>query len=125
MLGKLLGDRAGALAPLVQAAMTMFLRNRGGNMQGLLDQLSAAGLGQQAQSWVGRGGNLPVTGAQLTQAIGAPEMQQLAAQAGCTPQEAADGLAETLPKVVDQLTPKGHVPEPAVLQRQLSQLMHR
>src|SRR5262245_11374937 len=125
MLGNLLGDKAARLGPLIQSALNMFLQDRGGNLQGLIDQLTAGGLGQQAQSWVRKGRNESVSGAQVTRALGADQIQDLATRAGCTPQEAADGLAEALPKVIDQLTPKGHVPDPVAMQRHLQQLLNR
>lgn len=124
MLGSLLGGKGGAnLAPLIQAALAMFLKNNGGNLNGLMGQLQAGGLGEQAKSWVGGGPNEPVTGAQLTQALGQDKINELATEAGMSPQEAADGLAQTLPEAVNKLTPQGQIPDPAAVQQQLKSLL--
>jgi uncharacterized protein YidB (DUF937 family) len=126
MLGGLLGGQGGQggnLAQLLQAALGMFMKNQGGNLNGLMQQLQAGGLGQQSRSWVGSGPNEPVSGQQLTQALGQDKMDQLAAQAGMTSQQAADGLAQALPQVVDKLSPQGQLPDAQALQQQLSKLM--
>lgn len=122
-LGDLLGGRGGgsssgggnllmALLPLV----VMMLQNRGGaagasgGLGGLLQQLQAAGLGQQADSWVGSGTNAPVSAEQLRNALGPQSIHELAAQAGVSDDEAGEGLAALLPELVNQLTPEGRMP---------------
>ena len=122
-LGDLLGGRAGAagsgggnllmtLLPLV----VMMLQNRGGaagasgGLGALLQQLQSAGLGQQADSWVGTGANAPVSGSQLRDALGQDSIHELAAQAGVSDDEAGEGLAALLPVLVNQLTPQGSLP---------------
>ena len=123
-LGDLLGGRAGtssragggnllmSLLPLV----VMMLQGRNasaggsGGLGGLLGQLQAAGLGQQADSWVSSGANLPVSAEDLSRALGPDTISQLAAQAGVPEDEVSGGLAQLLPEVVDQLTPGGRMP---------------
>ncbi|MFD9657731.1 YidB family protein [Streptomyces mirabilis] len=39
-------------------------------------------------------------------------LQEVAAQAGVSPQEAADQIAQHLPQAVDKLTPTGELPQP-------------
>ncbi|WP_084557259.1 YidB family protein [Hamadaea tsunoensis] len=94
-----------------------------GQLGGLMDQLNSAGLGQQVQSWVGTGENQPVTGQQLTDALGADNLDQVAQQAGIAPDQAADQLAQVLPQLVDTATPNGQMPGPSDLQAMLGQLM--
>lgn len=43
--------------------------------------------------------------------LGGDFLGKLAGQAGVAPQEAANGLADFLPGLVDQLTPNGQLPE--------------
>ena len=89
--------------------VTGLLKEQGG-LQGLLGKLQEGGLGEQAASWVGKGENLPVSGAQIQALLGSDLIRGLAAKAGVGGEEAAGGLAGLLPQVVDKLTPDGQVP---------------
>ena len=106
------GNLLVTLLPLI----LMMLQNRGGNagarggLGGLLQQLQAAGLGQQANSWVGRGDNDTITAEQLRDALGPDSIRELATQAGVSDEEASGGLASLLPELVNQLTPDGRLP---------------
>jgi len=84
--------------------------NGGDPLGGLMDMLTKSGLADQAQSWVGTGDNQSVTGAQVRQALPDDTLQKVAAEAGVTPEQAADQIARTLPQAVDKLTPNGEVP---------------
>jgi uncharacterized protein YidB (DUF937 family) len=77
---------------------------------GLLKQLESAGLGEQVQSWVGHGANQPVSGDQLSAALGGDLMSQLAGQAGVSHAEAGSQLSQMLPEIINMLTPHGEVP---------------
>ncbi|WP_329624268.1 YidB family protein [Streptomyces sp. NBC_01255] len=103
ILGSLLGALAGG-------------KSGGGSdganpLGGLLDMLTKSGLVDQAQSWVGTGENKPVSGAQIAGALPDDTLQKVAADAGVSPQEAADQIAQSLPQAVDKLTPNGAVPQ--------------
>ncbi|WP_037861288.1 YidB family protein [Streptomyces sp. NRRL S-241] len=84
----------------------------GGNnpLGGLMDMLTKSGLADQAQSWLGTGDNKPVSGAQIAEAVPDDALQKAAAQAGVSPQEAADQIAQALPTAVDRLSPEGQLP---------------
>ncbi|GGO57932.1 hypothetical protein GCM10012286_75920 [Streptomyces lasiicapitis] len=116
------GGGANILGALLGALMS---KNGGGNnpLGGLLDGLTKAGLTDQAQSWVGSGDNQPVTGEQVRQAVPDDALQQAAEQAGISPEQAADQIAQVLPETVDKLTPIGAVPsgslEDIIRQQQL------
>lgn len=103
------GNAAGGQNPLLQLAMNLV--NQPGGLQGLIEQFSKAGLGQQAQSWVSTGQNLPISAEQLQQVLGGQggKLQELAAQFGVPQEKAAGGLAELLPSVIDHLTPNGAI----------------
>jgi uncharacterized protein YidB (DUF937 family) len=75
-----------------------------------------AGLGQQAQSWVSSGQNLPISAEQIRQAVGSGKLQDIAKQLGIDHADAAGGLAELLPQVVNHLTPDGVVQDDLVQQ---------
>ena len=83
-----------------------------GGLSGLLQQLQAGGLGEQVQSWISTGGNLPVSGDQLSSILGGAGglLGQLAQQAGVSHAEAGHQLSQLLPQIVDRLTPQGQLP---------------
>ena len=83
-----------------------------GGLPGLLQQLQASGLGEQVQSWISTGANQPVSGDQLSGALGGAGglLGQLAQQAGVSHVEAGDQLSQLLPQIVDRLTPNGQLP---------------
>ncbi|MEV4437665.1 YidB family protein [Streptomyces sp. NPDC049577] len=113
LLGRLLGGDGGD-GPLVAALLgvTGDSGQAGGNpLQGLVTALHDAGLGAKTDSWIGTGSNQSVSGPEIAQALPYQALDHVAQQGGVTPEQAADRLAEALPRVVDKLTPDGHVPE--------------
>ena len=111
VLGKVLGG--GQQNALVEAAMGLLGGggSQAGGLTGLLDKFKAAGLGDHAQSWVGTGQNMPVSGDQVNNALGGDMIKQMAAKLGIDPSHASEGLAQLLPNLVDKLTPNGAVPQ--------------
>lgn len=110
LMGGLLGGQSaqGGQNPLMQVALQMLQQN--GGLQGVLGKFEQAGLGQQAQSWVGTGQNQPINVGALTQIFGSGQIGQIAQQLGLSHEQAAGQLAEALPHVIDKLTPQGQVP---------------
>lgn len=104
---------AGALAPLIAG----FLRD--GGLEKLLANFRSAGLGEQAQSWVGTGANEPVSGAQVGEALSSDQIHAVAQQLGISHEQASAVLAGVIPGVVDEVTPEGHVPTTEELAAQL------
>ena len=56
-----------------------------GGLSGLLDQFRSAGLTQHADSWVSTGQNMPVSGDQVTNALGQGNVQTMAQKLGLPP----------------------------------------
>ncbi len=110
MVAGTLGRQSGA-NPLLNVVMDMVSSKQTGGLGGLLKTLQENGLGEQAASWVSTGQNLPVSGDQIRNALGNGTLGQIAAQLGLTEKDAAGGLADLLPQVIDRLTPDGQVPE--------------
>lgn len=81
-----------------------------GGLQELLKKLTSGGLGAQSNSWVGTGGNEPVSAEQIEAAL-PDEVSQIAAQTGMSPQEVSASMAEVLPGLVDKLSPEGQLPQ--------------
>jgi uncharacterized protein YidB (DUF937 family) len=94
-----------------QAAIDQIHKLFGGNgMQGVVTQMTSAGLGQHVQSWIGMGDNMPISGQQLQQAMDPGALRQVAQATGQQPAQVADQVAQVLPHIIDQATPDGHLP---------------
>ncbi|HUM01513.1 MAG TPA: YidB family protein [Thermoanaerobaculia bacterium] len=115
ILGRLSGNFLGGSSPgssgkqLCQLALQVLQQN--GGLTGVLEKLKASGLAQQAESWVGTGANLPISPDQISKVLGGANLGELAAKLGLPAGTANVGLAEMLPRLIDQLTPQGRVPE--------------
>lgn len=99
-------ELAGAPKKLVAGALEMIDEQKEG-LKGMVDRLSASGLGEQVKSWVSTGANLPVTAAQIQQALGSDEIERLALKTKLSVEEVTSHLAAALPQVIDKLTPDG------------------
>jgi uncharacterized protein YidB (DUF937 family) len=114
MMGGMMGGGTSAQGmqggnPMLQMALRMLQQN--GGIEGLLAKFQQAGMGQQAQSWIGTGQNMPVSPDALSQIFGQGQLGQIAQQLGMSREQATDGLAQALPHVVDQMTPGGKIPD--------------
>ncbi len=109
-----LGGIVGMLASnpqLIQMVLGM-LSNDGaqGGLSGLVGKFQQAGLGPVIASWIGGGPNQPVSGDQVTSALGAGTVSDMAGKLGLNSGEVAGQLSHLLPLLVNQLTPKGEAP---------------
>ena len=102
-----LGGKGNGLAEMALQLVNQYP----GGISGLLQAFQQGGLGEIVNSWVSTGQNLPVSGEQLSAALGNEFIAKLAGQFGIAPQEASNSLADLLPSLVDQLTPNGKMPE--------------
>ena len=131
ILGSVLGGSQGqntAQAALINAVIQMIANKGGGSggLAGLVQSLAQGGLGNVASSWVGMGQNLPVSAEQIRSALGGGSsdgmLAQLARQAGMSHGDAASGLSQILPDLVDKLTPDGQIPQHDSLAEMLGSL---
>lgn len=118
VIGKLAGSQGG----VAQAALELF--NQNGGLNGILEKFNQGGLANLVTSWVGTGGNLPISADQINQVLGNGQVAAIAAKFGISPDMLSSQLAEHLPGVVDKLTPNGELPanESNVLSQVLSML---
>jgi uncharacterized protein YidB (DUF937 family) len=126
ILGSVLGgngqNQNAGQAALINAVIQM-VANKGsgsGGLAGLIGALTQGGLGNVASSWVGTGQNMPVSAEQLQNVLGNDGMlAQLAQAAGLSHGDAASGLSQILPGLVDKLTPDGQIPQQDSLEKML------
>lgn len=108
-------DATGAHPDLLHAALGMLSNDApGGGLQGLIQKFEQGGLAEVVGSWVGTGSNLPISAEQLQSVLGSDAISALAGKFGLSGADVSQQLAHLLPKVVDQLTPNGAVPEGGV-----------
>jgi uncharacterized protein YidB (DUF937 family) len=107
-----LGGNGGGNHAMLDAVMQL-LSNQGGNggLAGLVQAFQQNGLGEHIASWISTGQNLPISPDQIRAALGSGQLGQIAAQLGMNESQAAGGLADLLPQVIDKLTPNGQLPQ--------------
>jgi uncharacterized protein YidB (DUF937 family) len=104
--GSAAGGAGGALGGAQQGGMGGL-----GGLGGLINAFQRNGMGDQMQSWIGSGQNMPISPDQLQQVLGQGTLGQIAQQLGLSPQASASGLSELLPQLIDRLTPNGQAPQ--------------
>lgn len=82
-----------------------------GGLPGLIGRFQQAGLGGAIRSWIGAGENEPLSGDQLTQALGEETIGHLAQRLGLDTGSVAGQISHILPGLIDHLTPSGQSPE--------------
>jgi uncharacterized protein YidB (DUF937 family) len=122
LLGKFL---SGGSSPAVQggasAPAAPTTPQSGGLFSGLNDlvqKFQDAGHGDVINSWVGSGPNQPVQPTQIGAALGQQTISDLARKAGLNEQDLLNQLAQTLPGLIDKLSPNGRLPTQAELAAQ-------
>jgi uncharacterized protein YidB (DUF937 family) len=90
-----------------------------GGLGGLLKQFQENGQGDVAHSWIGTGPNKTISEGDLASALGGDTLNTLSQQTGMGRDDLLEGLRQYLPRLVDQLTPDGRVPNEDEAQRML------
>ncbi len=73
----------------------------GFDLGALMNNLDAGGLGDMAKSWLGDGANAGISPDQISDVIGSDKIAEFASKLGLSREEAAGGLSEALPQMVD------------------------
>ena len=122
-----LGDQSaqGAGTDMAGIVTGMLTQSGHGGLATLVQQLQASGLGDHLQSWISTGANLPVSGDQISSALGSDLIGKLAAQAGVSPSDAAGQLSQVLPQLINHLSPNGQLPDAGALGGLLEQFLKR
>ncbi len=116
MLGGLLGS--GEKGNVLQSLLGMFGggQGQGFDLGGLLGKFTGSGMADKAESWVGTGENAKISAQEVEQALGTDTVEKIAQQTGVSKEAVENDLAETLPQLVDKVTPDGKVPDMGGLQ---------
>lgn len=108
----LLSDKLGLSvdkATIQQALSSLMGDGKGGiDLQGLVGKLSSSGnLGSMVSSWLGDGGNLPISAEDVSGLFGQDKINEFAGKIGSDAGTAAGGLADMLPQLIDQVSSGG------------------
>jgi len=105
--GSSAGSSSGTGNILLQLALSM-LQQQGG-LGGVLGKFREAGMGAQADSWVGSGQNMNISPNQLEQVFGSGSLSDIASKLGMSQDQAGSAMSQVLPELINQLTPQGQV----------------
>ena len=90
-----------------------------GGLGDLLKQFQQNGQGDTANSWVSQGPNKQISPGDLGKALGADQINTLAAQTGMSRDDLLKGLSQYLPDVINHLTPDGRLPTDHEVSKQI------
>ena len=115
---KLLSEKLGvAIDPqTMQSALSTLLGDGQGNLDlaGLASKMAANGdLGSVVSSWLGDGGNAPISAEGVMSLLGDNKVSDFAGAVGTDTSSAAAGLAEVLPQLMDNASSGGSLLEAA------------
>jgi uncharacterized protein YidB (DUF937 family) len=99
-----MGAVVAALGPILAKLL------KGGGLSKMMQGAQASGLSSQADSWVGTGGNAPVSSQEVRGIVGDDTVNELAQNAGISQDQAAQVLAQVVPQAVSAVTPDGQLP---------------
>ena len=94
----------------VVSAVIQMVQSQPGGLGGVIEHFEAAGLGGVAQSWLSAGASKGVTPGQVQSVLGPDPIAQVAGRLGVTEGQAAGHIAQSLPMILDHLSPNGQAP---------------
>jgi uncharacterized protein YidB (DUF937 family) len=98
-----IGSLTSALSGLVGGGRS----DAGIDLGSLVSKMGSGGLGAIAKSWLGDGNNEAVSPDQITNMLGADKISEFASKLGLSKDEAAGGLSDALPQMVDKASSGG------------------
>lgn len=108
--------------PELLSSVVEFAKGTIGGKEPVAGTSAAKTSSRTAASKTKTGPNERVSGTQVEQALGPEKIEAAAKRAGVSEKEAADGIAELLPAVVDYLTPGGTVSSASETSKRLDAL---
>lgn len=86
----------------ITSALSGLTGGQGFDLGSMLSNLNAGGLGEIARSWLGDGANEGISPDQVSSVLGSDKIAEFAAKLGLSTEEAAGGLSEALPQLMDR-----------------------
>lgn len=94
----------------ISSALSGLLSDASGKIDlgGLASKMASSGeLGNIVSSWLGDGANSPISADSISSIFGSDKLSQFAQQLGVDSGEAAGGLAEVIPEIMDKSSSGG------------------
>jgi uncharacterized protein YidB (DUF937 family) len=96
----------------ITSALSGLTGGSGGfDFSSVVEHLGSSGLGEIAKSWLGDGANQSISPEQIGNALGSEQLSQFASKLGISTEEAAGGLSDALPQMVDKASSGGSLLE--------------
>ena len=96
----------------ITSALSGLTGGSGGfDFSAVVESLGSSGLGDIAKSWLGDGANQSISPEQIGNALGSTQLSEFAAKLGISTEEAAGGLSDALPQMVDKASTGGSILE--------------
>lgn len=113
MPGGLGGGMGGMKGVVMMALLAYLMRGQGGRagLASITDQFRAAGLGEQADSWIGTGANRDISPQEVARVLPPGALDDIEQHTGLARDEVLSELSRGLPRMVDRLTPRGRLPD--------------
>ena len=95
-----------------QSALDDLVGGSGGfDLGQIVGQFTGSGgdLAEKAKSWLGDGGNAPISADQLQDALGSDKIEAFAQKLGVGREEASSGLSQVLPELIDKSSQGGNL----------------
>ena len=92
-------------------ALSRLTGSNGIDLGSLVNSFNNGGLGELVNSWLGDGENQAISTDQVTKVIGSEKLSEFASQLGLSVEEAAGGLTEALPQMIDKASSGGSLLE--------------
>lgn len=130
VLGSVLGKGGqgsvseGQASGVAKALVAMLNDPRIGGVEGLMRRFQQGGLGEVYSSWVGTGQNQAISAGDVARVLGHGQVSQISQQANLPAEQAPSLIAQLLPVLIDQLTPRGQVPAQGQLAQQTTDLLN-
>jgi uncharacterized protein YidB (DUF937 family) len=117
-----LGGAAGQHPGMLSHVIDMVNNPATGGLTGLVQAFESNGLGGVVSSWISTGANQPISPDQISKVLGPERIQMIATKLGVSPETVTTQLSNTLPALINHLTPNGTVPSGNALQQALDAL---
>ena len=107
LMAKLGGGDSNAIGSALSGLLGGGSDDDGLDVGGMVEKFSGGDTGDAVKSWLGDGDNAAVSGDQVKNALGADKVSQFAQQLGIGEEEAAGGLSDLLPQLIDKSSSGG------------------
>lgn len=105
------GNSMGGGQLSIPQILLQLIANQPGGLAGMVQQFQQAGLGNQVNSWVGTGANMPLDTHQIGNVFGDDVVEKMAEHTGLPREDVLGQISQTLPAMVDGMTPGGQMPD--------------